>query len=510
MGKTCRLWTLVLLAPCALAAPSLADDGAIEGVGGAVELMDAHPTVVMEKMLVTIDLYESHALADCVFVFHNTGEAADVRMGFPESGGGVDVDPRNPHGFTRFATWVDGKQVTTKIEGLKEGGHTSWRRWRTKTVHFDAGQIRTVRVKYEPGIGGTSQGERYITYEVHTGASWKGSIGFARVRLYLNHDPRRGRFTFSDRFQSCGANCFEWIERDFEPTRADNIHVIYHPIHYAVSLGGEWIGWLRQEEGYLRKGHFWVPLRWLESWLNTEVATHGARARVIRGRFVLDLTAGDPWIVHDGRRSPLPGPPILESGKMVVPVAAVLRALGAEVTYDPQTLTLDITPPIVPALRTGLPKRDAASAFRTLTSALPGWAPSVSNDRPPTDRLQPPWITFGDFNGDGRTDLALTLWKADEAGLLIMEGRPAADFPFSYRWVSEPVRVGGAHPGTPPTEIRTRPPGAIRYSEPGETTPKSGRLDLKHDAVEALGERASLVYHWDAESRQYKVIQTDE
>jgi len=500
---------LALLVACASAAV-LADDGAIEGVGGAIELLDEHPSVVMQKMDVTIDLYDSRGLVDCIFVFHNTGEAADVRMGFPESGGGVDVDPRNPHGFTHFATWVDGKQVATKIEGMDAGGHTSWRRWRTKTVHFDADQTRTVRVKYQPGIGAVSTGERSFQYEVHTGASWKGPIGLASVRLNLHYDPRRGRFTFSDRFQPKGPNRFEWIERDFEPTRADNVDVLYHPINYTVSLAGEFLSSLPQDGGHFRHGHFWLPVRWLESWLGADVSVDGPSATVISGRSFLDLTAGDPWIVQDGRRSPLPGPPVLEGSQMIVPFAAVLRALGAEVTYDPQTLTLDITPPIVPALGTGLSSSDARSAFRTLTSALPGWAPSVPNDRPPSDPPQPSWITFGDFNGDGRTDLALVLWKADEARLLVMEGTPASDFPFSYQWVSEAVRVGGTHPGTPPTEIRTRPPSAIRYSEPGETTLKSGRLHLQHDAVELTGERASLVYYWDAKSGRYKVIQTDE
>jgi len=219
---------LALLVACASAAV-LADDGAIEGVGGAIELLDEHPSVVMQKMDVAIDLYEARGLVDCIFVFHNTGEAADVRMGFPESGGGVDVDPHNPHGFTHFATWVDGKQVPTKIEGMETGVHTFWRRWRTKTVHFDAGQTRTVRVKYQPGIGAVSTGERYLTYEVHTGASWKGPIGLARVRLNLHYDPSRGCFSFSDRFLPKGPNRFEWIERDFEPTRTDNIDVIYHP-----------------------------------------------------------------------------------------------------------------------------------------------------------------------------------------------------------------------------------------------------------------------------------------
>jgi len=145
----------LLVSPVALLllslAPACANDTAIWGVGGAIRPMQEHPSIAMEKMDLRIHIYRETGRAECHYVFHNTGSATTVRMGFPETVGPVRKGRRI--GFLRFSTTVDGRPVPARIEGgLVEGPvHTS--RWRVKTVRFEAGQRRRVGVSYTSALG---------------------------------------------------------------------------------------------------------------------------------------------------------------------------------------------------------------------------------------------------------------------------------------------------------------------------------------------------------------------
>ena len=96
-----------------LAAPALANDTAIQGVGGAVSAMEEHPSVVMEEMEVAIDLYPERAEVECAYLFRNTGPAVTVQMGFPEAGNRTEKGTR-PKGFTAFRTTVDGEVAAAR------------------------------------------------------------------------------------------------------------------------------------------------------------------------------------------------------------------------------------------------------------------------------------------------------------------------------------------------------------------------------------------------------------
>ena len=73
------LFVLTLL----VSAAAFADDGAVQGVGGAIRAMKEHPSVLMETMAVAIQVNsEREARVDCHFVFRNTGPATTVRMGY--------------------------------------------------------------------------------------------------------------------------------------------------------------------------------------------------------------------------------------------------------------------------------------------------------------------------------------------------------------------------------------------------------------------------------------------
>jgi len=175
-----------------LLALTLVNDGALT-MGGSPELLTGHPTVRMESELIKIWTDGQTVKADCQFVFKNSGPACEVKMGFPDAGLGAD-DPYEGMGpeetkpvsaLDNFLSWVDGKAIKTKLEVNKER-HT----WHTKMVHFPAHSTVRVRDTYRSRCGGGiflhTKGEgslKEVGYIVHTGASWKGTIGRTEVRF---------------------------------------------------------------------------------------------------------------------------------------------------------------------------------------------------------------------------------------------------------------------------------------------------------------------------------------
>lgn len=254
---------LALLAFLTVAAR--ADDGALT-YGGAPRLLSKHPSIRMVSESVTIDVLKQGYRVEATFVFRNEGSACQVRMGFPDRGDGADGTvfgeetedaagkgrPRPVYeGLEGFASSVDGKKAITKLVPDGQGSQS----WHTKTVAFGRNQTRTVRVRYlADGGGATASGAGYLRelgYVLHTGASWKGPIGYAAVLVrfapgtlkgpMLRFDARKlGRlspFDLTDlRRRPKGtvfwkgparprktANSLLFVRRDFEPRERDDI-----------------------------------------------------------------------------------------------------------------------------------------------------------------------------------------------------------------------------------------------------------------------------------------------
>jgi hypothetical protein len=242
--------------------PARADDGGIS-FGGSPHLMKGHATVAMKDEVVKMDVQEKVIKVDCKFLFHNSGPACTVRMGFPDQGLGAaepyqgDPVPTGPGlkaTFLTYESWVDGKKVSTKLVPTNDRSLY----WHTKTVTFKANSDCVIRDVYTlpPGAQMTSENGSYqqTYYVLHTGASWHGPIGRAEIIVSfapgvvqapiqlkaLNSLPDKDlqRLKWSEFPQGTviyegpcvpklDRNSLRFVRASFRPTKNDDLHLYY-------------------------------------------------------------------------------------------------------------------------------------------------------------------------------------------------------------------------------------------------------------------------------------------
>jgi len=345
------LATLLLSSLHLCTSPAQADDAAIQGIGAAIEPMAEHPSVAMERMDVVIDVFPQYARVDCRFVLQNTGPRTEVRAGFPERSL-YQQRAGKPAGFSSFATWVDGKRTRASIEGLKwQEPEMHWSRWRVKTLAFGDGQRRRVRVQYSAPLGEAGEPGRLFTYLVSTGASWHGPIGHARIRIRGHYDPSRSWLDVPDRYRRMGATTFEWEAGALEPTEADDLQLAYYEDYLGFHTSPPDFGYMLDRPTFIRAGVLWGPVRALAQWSRSDIRWQHGRASIARNGIAIVIKPGKPWIELNGERIGLPGRPWISRGRVMVPLAAVARALGAQVAFDQdkRVISLRMPPHELPA-----------------------------------------------------------------------------------------------------------------------------------------------------------------
>jgi len=179
-----RGWILFTVMALSLAA--WANDGYVhvEGTGGRASFVRGeHRLVAMVSETVCMDIYPNYYDVAACFVFHNTGKAVMVTMGFPER----NVSREKDSGFTSFTTSVDRKPVPARrmlnrnVSAWKDGEYSAL--W-VKRVWFADNQTRTVRVNYrsKPGAQGTTAtGDNNFALYQFTGGNWRGKVKESRL-----------------------------------------------------------------------------------------------------------------------------------------------------------------------------------------------------------------------------------------------------------------------------------------------------------------------------------------
>ncbi len=245
----------------AFAGSARCDDGGIS-FGGNPHLLKGHPSIAMQSEVVNMVIGKELIKVDCKFVFHNSGPACVVRMGFPDEGQGAeepyqgDPVPTGPGlkaTFLSYDSYVDGKKVATKL--VPTNDRTLY--WHTKNVSFPAKSDRIIRDVYtlKPGGQVTSENGLYqqTYYVLHTGASWRGPIGKAEIVVNFAPDVQtvpiklRALSSFSGDLPHlkwsqlpAGTIVYEglsepkvqdrqlrFVKDNFKPTKKDDVHLYY-------------------------------------------------------------------------------------------------------------------------------------------------------------------------------------------------------------------------------------------------------------------------------------------
>lgn len=492
---------ILLLFACVSA---YANDTAIWGVGGAIRPMQEHPSIVMEQMDLRVDVYPEVGRVRCNYVFHNTGLATVVRMGFPETVGPVRGGKRI--GFLRFATAVDGRPVAARIEGGLVEGPWDTTRWRVKRVRFGAGQRRRVQVSYAAELGITlgNRNIRVFSYKIETGASWKGPIGSVRVRVFGHYDPDRNWLEVDRTFQRTGPTSFEWRARNLEPKAT--LEFGYYGDDIAVTSGGELVWWYGRETAgsyaYIRQGQAWLEAAMAAQAVGAAVEVRGPEVVLTRGARVVSLRPGTRTMIRNGERLTLAKAPYMRRGHLMVPLRPVATALGAAVTFDAKSRVTDVD---FPSLRRSIP-RDLSHL--AIMFAVPrGYAPPEMSEYDPAvlAGTAQPWLCVGDFDGNGITDAALLLRQGDELrAAALLGGTPGNAVRFAWLAAGEqaPARSGSIR-----TALRLRKPGEVIYWSPSDARQPTGRLTLSHDGVELVAPgKPTLLAYWEAGIKRFRKV----
>ncbi|MGO9437199.1 MAG: NADase-type glycan-binding domain-containing protein [Terracidiphilus sp.] len=256
----------VAAALLASALPAAANWGG--SAGGSVGTGSFKPfgtaQVEMQREELNILLYHDHAKVQVHYVLKNTGDAVDVKAGFPclgatpsEQEPGVKTLESNYLEIEDYRLTVNGHAVSYRTErgelgnwktlfasgyldGVEGAGGADnsacqdcriW--WLTSRVHFDEDETKQITIEYESNYeyidGGFSDDSDYesdtFRYLLSTASAWKGPIQQGRVTIKaatVNLDSilikPEGRFKRV-------ADSYVWEFSGLNPTMADNIEV---------------------------------------------------------------------------------------------------------------------------------------------------------------------------------------------------------------------------------------------------------------------------------------------
>ncbi len=251
------LW--VVLGVLALSLLALGNWGSDAGGSVATGAFRALGTaqVAMENEDLNIELFRDRAKVHVEYILRNTGEAVNVKAGFPCLG--VLSEKKNYTEVEDYSLTANGQPVPYHIEpgdvknwkqffdqdflGMVQGpedeaGDQSpcsvcriW--WLASTVHFDKGETKHIAIQYEAlyqyGEGGPSDDADYLSdnlrYLLSTASVWKGPIQKGRVMVKaITIDPNSITVKPANRFKKSSGGLL-WEFTNLEPTLADNIEV---------------------------------------------------------------------------------------------------------------------------------------------------------------------------------------------------------------------------------------------------------------------------------------------
>ena len=327
--------------------PSWANDSGIQAVGGAVTFIDEeNTTVVMRSARIDIDL--ATCSVECNYVFENTGEAADVSMGFPEKGiGDASLPEGSNTNFLEFRSWVDGEEVdVTPIRGAESSAYNQF--W-VKTVHFSAGQTREVRNTFIGDKGSDVNSLSFFIYEVAPAATWRGRVDTIEVNVDLSGMEYCKPVSFEPSGYDMDGELITWRWRNVEPS--EDIYVSWFEYYGDIWVDGkrvnmhspgvgEWVVSAVNPYPRIYEGSLQARCEHIAGWLGLECSYNDVAYTMTltdrRNTLIVPQSEGVPQL--NGRDYPFDESWLLTQGWRQVSIRPVAEAFGAHVLYDPVSM----------------------------------------------------------------------------------------------------------------------------------------------------------------------------
>jgi len=467
-------------------------DAVVTPVAGAIEPVDDHTSVVLEKMMVSVELYSDRAEVDSTFLLHNTGDATSVAVTFPEAGElGVATGQIMSPG--RLTLWADGDRLSSNGGSTGPEAYVVW-----DLVRFAPDERRVVRVRYDTALATGPDGRRFFEYVIGSAAAWKGTIHHCGITVDVHYEDRA-----HECFNAPYSRGSRFSREDFEPASNEQFRAWYSRAPVGATVAGYPLG-CEMKGGHLvlRDGRLWVAVRRLAEWLHVHFRPLPGGVRLTRGGRVVTLMSGDAGLDLNGSRSPLPEAPRIEQGRLMAPLRPLASALGATVQWRPQTQRVEVRFPVEGAFRRAFtPEEHQWYSPRLPRHAWPlGWAPLEMGEYEQNALAEPlsrgsvtPVMVAGDFAPGSLKDIALLLQRGDEYGLAVLKNRSGGfEFLWLYQW-----RRDAADPADSSVMLRSRARGKVAY-ELGEPASKLGRFRLDRDGIELVADgRPTMLFFWD-------------
>ncbi len=232
-----------------LSSVAFADDSIIADYGKTVApKTTSEISMLKEEVVITLeDIHDKSAVfllrkarVTCSFLFKNESDKLiQATVGFP--GNTQDTAAEYSAPLQDFVTVIDGRKfnINVKKEVLKtytDSDIKVFRNWYTWEMSFPARSTVKVENSYSHILSTPGGYDPFIlTYELSTGANWKGPIGEAIIRvIYKNDDDLEKRiFEIKPKGWIRKKNEIIWRFTNIKPRKADNIFI------YERNLWGE-------------------------------------------------------------------------------------------------------------------------------------------------------------------------------------------------------------------------------------------------------------------------------
>ena len=177
------------------------------------------------------------------YEFENTSNKQEkVSLGFPEECSNGLSNECEQSGEILHDLKLLEKNTSYKV--LKKDDTANNKSWYASDVTFNPHEKKTLITTYWVRVGTYKSGSRWMNYTLSTGATWKDSIGEAKIDVtflsplddYLIKEISPAGFTFSkDRKK------ISWDLKNIEPTEQDNIRLAYTDFNepvFGCEIGG--------------------------------------------------------------------------------------------------------------------------------------------------------------------------------------------------------------------------------------------------------------------------------